>query len=205
MNKSCIKDLFYYYKYHALFIAFSVFVFGSIFYSFINHQIEQTNSANEPAPDLEILFFGEYHTEETSSLEKQIEQQFPNVDTVEINVEYSPAETDSEMDIASAQLRPVVLMKNEPDIYITDKTHFDIMTEMDVFYTIDSEEAFVQELSNDSLMWNPDDEEEIYGIDVSDSSLFHDSPVGGAEKIASIRGDSNNVEDALAWIEHAAK
>ncbi|WP_253925372.1 hypothetical protein [Halobacillus sp. A5] len=205
MNKIRINELFNYYKYHTLLIAFSVFVFGSILYSFINHQIEQTNSANEPAPDLEILFFGEYHTEETSRFEEQIEQQVPNVDNVEVNVEYSPAETDSEMDISSAQMRPVALMKNEPDIYITDKTHFDLMTEMDAFYPIDSEEEFLQEVSNDSLQRNTADDEEIYGIDVSDSSVFHDSPFGGAEKIVSIRENPKNVDNAIEWIKRAVE
>ncbi|RKL67021.1 hypothetical protein CR203_10895 [Salipaludibacillus neizhouensis] len=193
------------YKYHTLGILFLIFVFGSIMFHFIDHRIEQARESDIPPPDLEILLFGDYYAEDITVLENTLEKTFPEWENMEVNFEYSPTETTSEMDITSVQQRPLTLMIEEPDIYITDQTHFDLLLDLDTHLPIeiDISDDLKEQIGDHSLKFHQvegEEKEELYGVDLSRSEVFSEVQIVGSEKIVSIRSETNNYENALTFI-----
>ncbi|WP_416151725.1 hypothetical protein ACM26V_12430 [Salipaludibacillus sp. HK11] len=194
------------YKYHTLGILFLAFVFGSIIFHFIDHRIEQTREPDIVPPDLEILLFGDYYAEDITVLEDSLKKTFPEWEKIEVNLEYSPTETTSEMDIASVQKRPLTLMIEEPDIYITDQIHFDLLLDLSAHLPIDILDDFEEQIDAHSLKFNQlegEETEELYGINLIKSKIFNEVEIVGGEKIVSIRADTDNYENALTFIKKA--
>jgi len=204
--KEKIDHFIEHYKYHTLGILFLAFVFGSIMFHFIDHRIEQTRESDIAPPDLEILLFGDYYIEDITVLENALESTFPEWEKLEVNLEYSPTETTSEMDIASVQKRPLTLMIEEPDIYITDQIHFDLLLNLSAHLPIDIQNDLKEQIGANSLKFNHlerEKNEELYGVDLTKSKIFNEVEIVGGDKIVSIRSDTDNYENALTFIKKA--
>ncbi|MBM7094981.1 hypothetical protein JSY36_04345 [Bacillus sp. H-16] len=200
-----MEYFFEHYKFHTLAILSSVFIFGAILYNFIDYRIEQSRLADILPPDLEILFLGEYYADDSTVISEAIEQEFPKFENVEVKIEYIPATLTSEMDIASTQRIPIILMSETPDIYITDQTQFDFLLSMEPFQSLDLPGELEQNLPYIILEYyqGETDEKELYGVDISESAIFTRVEIGGAGKIAAIRSGADQQDNALAFMEKA--
>ncbi|WP_416148787.1 hypothetical protein ACM26V_21365 [Salipaludibacillus sp. HK11] len=200
--KAKIRHFFYYYKYHTIGVIILFYFFGVLMYNFIDHRIEQSRLANLPTPDIEILMLGDFHTENISPLEDSINRKFPEWENVQINVEYFPSETLSETGHVSMESLQVTLYDQEPDIYIMDQQHHDLLVDYDLFSPVTIQNNLKDKVEGDYMnFYEKDGENHLYGIDIARSEVLSEMDSTGNEKIASIRNHSPNHENALAFIE----
>ena len=196
-----IGEFFYHYKNHLIFGFIGALIIGSLGYSFINGQIEKAREANKPPANLNIMFFGDYPEEELTPLQDRILDKFTTWDDVGLQLVYSPIEINSEFDIGSLQKSRVELATSEPDLYIFDKHHFDLFMEDGAFYALDDFDD--EQHTEDRWYLNQlmdDEENHIYGLDISDLDLFADLAIEPFEKIAVMRLDAKNEENALEFL-----
>ena len=196
-----IGEFFFHYKNHLIFGIIGAIIIGTLGYSFINGQIEKAREANKPPANLNIMFFGDYPEEELTPLQDRILDKFTTWDDVGLQLVYSPIEINSEFDIGSLQKSRVELATSEPDLYIFDKHHFDLFMEDGAFYALDDFDD--EQHTEDRWYLNQlmdDEENHIYGLDISDLDLFADLAIEPFEKIAVMRLDAKNEENALEFL-----
>lgn len=209
--RKTLDNFFYHYKFHVIFGLFLLIVVGSIVHTIIEGQIERVREANRPPADLEMLILGDYRLEDDlSSLEEKIKQQFPDWETVDIEMEYSPSEPRSPEDIAAMQKSIVILQTSEPDIYLFDRHQFHKLIESGPFLKLDSLMNNSQNDSQDESRFQyyqqeEDEEPHIYGLNVADHDLFASLGIENKDLIAAVRVDTNNKENALRFLEQISK
>lgn len=196
-----IEHFFHYYKIHML-IAISVIIFSIyMVQGIIDNRQEQARLAALPPIDIEIMMYGEYLNDDITPMLENISADFPEWDRIEVNVVYAPTEVRSEFDIGSIQKNSITLMNERPDIYIMDLHHLQIFADNPPFFPLDDiyHEAGGN-LDSDRLYFlqkTDDESERLYGIDITGSHIFDDLLLEGQEKIATIRTDAKNKENAV--------
>src|SRR5699024_3090156 len=125
---------------------------------------------------------------------------FPEWERIELQLLYVPTEFNSEMDMATAQKNQVTLATEKPDIYIFDQHHFDTFVKDETFVQLD-------ELARDGMQGDErflkkeiDGQEHIYGVDITDSQQFSGMAIESYEKIAVIRLNAYQEENAFEWL-----
>ncbi|GAE32525.1 hypothetical protein [Halalkalibacter hemicellulosilyticus] len=202
-----LDHFLYHYKFQTFFGIVLALIIGSILYSIIDYRIEEARLANLPAPDIEILLIGEYHTEDVSPLEDSLLDHFPAWERTVVKFEYAPSEARNELDMAALQRRQIIFATEEPDIYIIDLHHFNLMKEMESFQPIEGlSEDLLADIDNSRLHYykgENDLEEQLYGVDISGSTIFDSVDIIAEEKIVTIRFDSENVANIIDFLEKA--
>lgn len=199
--KKRIEDFLFLYKNRIILIIIGVLIVGGFGYTIINGQIERIREANRPPADIDIMFFGNYPEEDISPLEDRILELLPTWEEVDVSLVYSPIEINSEFDIGSMQKSRIELATTTPDLYIFDQYHLELFMEQGIFFSMDE---FRNEPHTEDrwhlFQLEDDDEEHIYGLDISDLDLFSDLPIDPHEKIAVMRLDSDNEENVLEFL-----
>ncbi|MCK0472388.1 hypothetical protein [Halalkalibacter sp. APA_J-10(15)] len=202
-----LDHFLYHYKFQTFFGIVLALIIGSILYSIIDYRIEEARLANLPAPDLEVLLIGEYHTEDVSPLEDSLLEHFPEWERTVVKFEYAPSETRNELDMAALQRRQIVFATEEPDIYIIDLHHFDLMKDMESFQPIEGlSEELLESIDDSRLHYYQGEnerEERLYGVDISGSSIFDSVDIIAQEKIVTIRFDSENITNIIDFLEQS--
>lgn len=200
-----VGDFFFHYKTHLFASIIIAAIVGSLGYTVIHGQIEKRKEANRPPADLEVMLFGDYMEEDLSPLEDHMLDLFPEWERIELQLLYVPTEFNSEMDMASAQKNQVTLATEKPDIYIFDQHHFDTFVKDGAFVQLDELAREGMQDEDRFLKKRIDDQEHIYGVDISDSSQFSGMAIESDEKIAVIRLNAHQEENALEWLEAVLK
>lgn len=200
--KKRVGEFFYHYKTHLIFGVIGALIIGSFAYSFINGQIEKAKEANKPPADLNIMLFGNYPEEDLSTLEKNILDIFPSWHDVNAQLVFSPVDISSEFDIGSLQKSRIELATSEPDIYIFDYYHLELFMEEGDFFSLDE----FKNKQHTEGRWHQykltdDEEEHIYGLDISDLDLFSGLDIYAYEKVAVMRINAQNEENALEFLD----
>src|SRR5690625_2696506 len=163
--KKRIGEFFYHYKNHLIFGLIGALIIGSFGYTFINGQIEKAREANKPPPALHIMFFGDYQDEELTLLEDRILDKFATWEDVDIELVYSTIEASSQFDIGATQLSRVKLATTEPDLYIFDLYHLELLMQDGLFFALDE---FENEAHTEKRWYwyklKDDNKKHIYGI-----------------------------------------
>lgn len=199
--KKRLGEFFYHYKTHLIFGIIGALIIGSFGYSFVNGQIEKAREANKPPAALNVMLFGNYPDEDLTLLKDRILEKFTAWNDVDIQLVYSPIETNSEMDMGAIQKSRIELATSEPDLYIFDLYHLELFMEEGVFFSLD---AFKNEPHTENR-WHlyqltDDEERHIYGIDISDLDLFSVLAIEPLEKVAVMRVDAKNEANALEFL-----
>lgn len=192
-----IAYFFSYYKYYAIGLLTLVIVVGYLVYNVIDYRIERAALANLPAPDIEILMMGNFDIDLGNiPLENTIKGEFPEWENVEINVERSLG---AEMDYADRMVMILTLREEEPDIYLVDEYHFDILAEYELLLPISIDHDLKEQMGDHALEFYQleGEDEQLYGVDVSEITIFNDVQLGNDKIIASIRADASKPENAL--------
>lgn len=207
-----VDDFFRLYKFHVIIsvIAVIVLIFG--INAFIDHREEQKRLAALPPIDLSILYIGNFITNDasgrTDELEKAMTEQFPEFQRLSIQLNYLPPEGEGAggANIAYQQKAMAILATERPDIYIMDKSTIEWIGRSGVLQNLDAEaEGVLKPLltTNNAIKVQTEDDttEHIYGIDVSNSPLFNQLPIGKQEAIVTIRDGSNSLDKAILFIQ----
>lgn len=200
-----LQNFFYHYKYHVIIGLMLIILAASFIYTIIDNQIEKAREANQPSADLDIMIFGSYETEDFSSLENKIKQRFPKWERVNVEFVYAPHAPESQLDIAAMQKSQAIIHVSKPDIYIFDPHHFYKFVESGPFLKLDPDQN--EWVSERLQFYQKEDDEQghAYGLDITGYELFDGYEIEGEEKIAVIRTDAENKENALRFLREMNK
>lgn len=207
-----VDDFFRLYKARVIIglIAVVVLIFG--INAYIDHREEQKRLAALPPIDLSIIMVGNFMTDEhsggTPALEKAMTAQFPSFKRLSLEMLFLPGQGEGGMagtDVAYQQKALAVIATSSPDIYITDKSSFNWLVGGSAFLSLDKEAAgelksLLPEGAKIMGKTDEDTSEHVYGIDVTNSSLFSQLPLAKKEVIISLRADTKNKEKAIEMI-----
>ena len=182
--------------------------------SYLNHREEQKRLAALPPVDLSLLYIGNFMVDDKNggeeAYEKALLQQFPQFKRFELSFNYMPPANKDGLTgdaLAYQQKGFTVIATERPDIYVTDQTTFEWVGKMGAFKSLDEEVAgrwksLVNEKTALKLINEEDQNEHIYGIDVSDNPLFNELPLYKDKAILTIRDGSSNIEKSVQFVEH---
>lgn len=207
-----MDDFFRLYKHYVIIglVVIAALIYGTTAY--LDHREEQKRLAALPPVDLSILMIGNYMADEaaggTPALEQAMTAQIPDFQRLELELVFLPLQGEngiSTPDIAYQQKAMAIVATSSPDIYITDKAAFEWLGGGGAFYNLDEEVAGELQplLTEDNLVKaasEDDGAEHVYGIDVSNSTLLDELPLGRSEMIISLRTDIQNKDKAIHMI-----
>lgn len=199
-----LDNFLYHYKYHVIAGFLIILLASSLIYTIIEGQIEKMKEAKKPEADIEIMLFGDYKDDDLSPFKKKVKEMFPDWRQIDIELVYAPDNAYSQVDMAAMQKNQITMAEAKPDIYIFDFYHFNKFIENGPFLALDQYENVKKD---DPLFYQKKDDEQkhLYGIDITNNDLFSGLQIASAEKVAVIRTNSKNHENALAFIDKIIK
>jgi hypothetical protein len=193
-----VDHFFHYYKAHIIVGLISLFILMSLIYSIVDNR----QQADLPPADVSIVFFGDYSELDLTTFEKRILAKFPEWQHVNIELTYVPGETKNAYDAAEQQKSVLTLMDDEFDIFIMDSENFHKL--QGLYQPLDQiEDALINRLDSDQLVYakaEGESKKHLYGVDITNSDIFEDVNFASTEKIATIRTNAKNFENAIKWI-----
>lgn len=172
--------------------------------------------ATLPPVDAEIMFLGNFGVQDpdgkTDDLEQAIIAQYPEWKRVEASIVYLPhtgTGADS-FDMNYMQKAVVELAANQPDILILDEATLEWIGGQDGFGNLENLVTSGKINKDDArLKWGKDGEsgqEELYGIDITDSSFVKAIPLNHDTKniIIGVLGEDEQKDKLIPFIGHIA-
>jgi len=205
-NKSFKNKLQHFLYYHKLHIAGSIILLillGSIIQTLVSNHQEKKELASLPPEDLGIMLYGDYFLlgSDVNPVSENVLSLFPSWERVITNSNYAPTEINDTMDAGNQQKSVITLMSDQSDVYIVGEENFEQLMQLEIFQPL--EPSIKDQVVEDQLVYgkSPADEtEQIYGVVINDTSLFDGLEVNESKRIAAIRVDSKNKDNALKFI-----
>lgn len=177
----------------------------------VNHKQEQDRLAKLPPIDLKISYIGNFSLADGSEAQKELEQAMlkplPDWKRLELKVTYLPQDATSagQYGVAMQQKAQLEVMTEKPDIYILDKSSFEWLANGAALESLDSYAAgelksLLPENAALKTKTEYDEEEHIYGIDVTNSSLAKELPIGKQDMIIAVRIENEISDKTLQFI-----
>lgn len=101
----------------------------------------------------------------------------------------------------------ISLFTDHPDMYVVDRLNFNKLMNQGALLKLNELEGSLDpSFAADKMVWGKSEEdleEYLYGIDISDSPIFNNVQITGTVKIAVIRIDAANQENAfklMKWL-----
>ncbi|GGM24337.1 hypothetical protein GCM10011351_07590 [Paraliobacillus quinghaiensis] len=217
--KEKIEHFFRYYKLHVIGVLAIILGVGVIVNTVIDNRNEQAKLADQPPAALKIVLLGDYVNEDLTELlednlneeltpiQEKIASFFPEWERIELDLYYSPPEVRSQTDIGMTIKNQVNLAQNSPDVLIVDSSHFKTFVANGSLLALDDLSQSSKDAAENNLLFAQevdDRPEQLYGVNITDSSIFQETNLPG-KKIAVIFNTAENYENALAFINETAK
>lgn len=209
INEKKTKNFFFYYKYHILVAILAI----------IAVVLTIRGCVNRVENDFNLAFIGRFnYSNATDDLTASIKANIPEILEPGINGAYIADDNFGEQQYAMEMKATVLLVAGDIDVFIMDKACFERYVEQGAFLNLDEiaprlgvnmedNKEFIARIEDDTqetedgLPENSDSahmpqEEHLYGIDVSNSSVLGQSGVIGGEMIASIYVGSEQIDKA---------
>ncbi|MEX1031674.1 MAG: hypothetical protein WDZ91_16740 [Paenibacillaceae bacterium] len=203
-----LDKLDHFWQYNKFRIISAVLILAVIFYginTYMDKRAERIALSKLPPADIEIMFYGDYYTEDIPKLEKALLEQMPEWKRVIITVTQVPSDPTNPYSISLQQKAVIMLMTQKPDIYVMDKSTFEILSVQQALLEgkdwlgsiepqlMDKQKAFGQ--SEEDL------EPKLYGVDVSRNSVFESKGLHSVDQIIGMRFDSTKQKAAQQLID----
>lgn len=207
--KKNFQHYFHYYKYHALALFIVIILVVSLINSTVDSINKKTELAKQPPVALTVTLFGEYINEDLTPLHNNVAAMFSEWNRINVDLLYSPTETNSQQDMGSTIKNQAILSNSSPDVLIVDPHHFDLFVRNGSFLSLDeiSPEA-IEHAGKNRLVYDQADDDttdHLYGINIADSTIFEGSGISGSEKIAVIIEGTDHFEKALNFVNEVSK
>jgi len=207
-----VEDFFRLYKTHVIVGIIAVIILTVATVSFVNHRQEQKRLAALPPIDLSIMYLGTFMSDMDNggdtALEEAMLKQFPEWKRLKLTMTYLP-QSDQGMggsEMAYAQKAMAILATEKPDIYILDQASYDWIGGSGVLEQLDEEaNGVLKPLLNESNKiigrGEDDTEDHLYAIDITNSKLADQLPLGKLQMLVGLRIGSENHDKAIHFIE----
>lgn len=207
-----VEEFFRIYRTHVIVGIIAVIVLTTATVTFVNHRQEQKRLAALPPIDLSIMYLGNFMSDMDKGGDEGLEQamleQFPEWKRLKLTMTYLPS-SDQSMggaDMAYQQKAMAILATEKPDIYILDQSSYDWIGGSGVLEKLDEEaNGILKPLLNEENQiigrGEEDTEDHVYAIDITNSKLADQLPLGKQQMIVGLRGGSENRDNAIHFIE----
>lgn len=177
-----IDEFLYYYKYHVLLLTLLgiMLVLGMKSYAFFRDM--EMQAAARPAPDLTVLVVGDFADPPSNpAIQEALQQQLPSLSQIEVKSLSIPVTPTNEREAARAERGAMVLLSEQPDVYLVEQNHFIKLLQL----------GYVEKLES----WDN------YGINLADGPLGQIIPFAGEPLIAAVGVSAKEPEKALDFIQ----
>ncbi|MCX7709831.1 MAG: J domain-containing protein [Clostridia bacterium] len=185
------RNFLYYYKFHVLGAIIGLILIGSVISSFVN-KVE---------PDLNLVVAGEFHVSQTDALQNDIKNSMPQLKAISIDPLYLTKEPQNQMDYGMRTKFVTIMAAGEIDVLVLDEDNFKQFGEKGAFVSLDSLAGELGINKDDQKKYILKDEESgqehLFGINVTKSSLLKSVEPQEKEKIAVIRVNCKNYDNAV--------
>ncbi|MRH43914.1 hypothetical protein GH741_14825 [Aquibacillus halophilus] len=203
-----IDNILYHYKFHIIGGIFLLLIVGSFLFTIVNQQIEKARLGEQVPPALTIVLLGEYQSEDLTPLQDHLASLFPEWERIKLDLLYTPKESRSQQDYGTVIKNQVTLTQANPDILIVDKHQYDQLVDLGSFLSLDQlSEDLAGKIDNEGLLYHQsedDEEQHLYGINISTSEIFNNTDISG-EKIITIIDGTNKPDNAFLFINRATE
>ncbi|MCX8129171.1 MAG: hypothetical protein N3I35_03610 [Clostridia bacterium] len=191
------RNFMHYHKYHFVFGLIAVLVLGYIVYGFVT----------KVDPDFNVTVMGGFYAEDLSTFQHEIKEKIAGIKEPVIDVISISKGDKSQMGYAMQMKEITVVAAGGIDIYIVEKSIFDKYANSVTFLSLDK---VVENLNIDNSRRirgksGKQQEEHVYGIDVSSSGFLKGIKGESKEKIIAIDSRTKNFDKAVKFIELAVK
>lgn len=195
------RNLIYYYKWHAVIAVVVIALITSMIVSMVN-RVE---------PDLKILVTGDVYLAHTVIMEERIKTEIPDVTAPQVQNVFISEKNDPQMEVAMQTKFTVEIAAGKNDIYILDEQTYKNLAKQGVFRPIEEvldglgtlgiEESALESLEvaieiDDGNTYSP----ELYGLDVTDSTILQDAGVIGERLIIAIGRTGEDLQNAVKFL-----
>ncbi|NMA66932.1 MAG: DnaJ domain-containing protein [Clostridiaceae bacterium] len=196
IDQKKFETFIHYYKFHILGgIAVIVFLAAMI------HSIV-TNAD----PDLNVAFIGKIFYQDTKAFEERVMDAMPDLNAVGTDSAIIFEDMEGQMEVASNMKLTVLFSAADMDVFIIDKAQFDRFAQKGAFEKLDelAEELKIEEhgIKVHRVKTEDDEQEHIYGIDLTQNAALKECGIEGEEIIGAIRINSKHRDRAISLIKY---
>lgn len=189
------RNFLYYYKYH---IVIGIVVLLTLILTLRSCVMRVT-------PDLNVVFIGAINYSDSDSFKQAVKAVIPEIKEVGIDGALLIEGGDAQYEYAMQMKAMTLFAAADVDVMILDRVQFEKYAPMGAFMKLD-DIIDISEIDEDRyskcfFKTEEDQEEHLYGVDVSSSAILEDSGITGNEKIAAISTRAKNVEKAIKLVE----
>ncbi|WP_078393691.1 hypothetical protein [Shouchella patagoniensis] len=208
--KDKVGHFFTYYKLHVIGVIALLAVLIGIGNTLWNNYQQRLYLASLPPENVEMMFYGSYLHSTLSAdedaelmLEANIIEMMPSWERVITTIHaINGADT---TDVGAQQKSAVILATEQPDMYIMDLESFERYVGSGMFAPLDEISEQISEEQWHSATAEEDTTEYVYGLEVANNPTFTGVTVDeNSTKIAAVRRDAENKENALELIQEMA-
>lgn len=194
-----ISHIWEYYRWHifgTIAVVLLVFFTGK---SIIENRAEERRIEQS---DLKVTFFTDFQIQDLSPFEVKLLEGMTDWQEVYTVNQYAPIDPKDEYAMAMLQKAVVSMAADKPDVYIMDKANFDKFGKQGAYVNLDEIPALANTPEEKRRSTESEEEEQLwYGIDVTDSDAIKALTLPDVDKIAVIRVDSKNIDNAVKALE----
>ncbi len=194
------QHFLHYYKLHIVGVIILLIFVGSIIQTLVSNHQEKKELASLPPEDLGIMLYGDFFPlgSEVTPVSTNVLAAFPSWKRVTTQSNYAPTEISDTMDAGNQQKSVLTLMSDQSDVYIMGEANFEQLMKLEVFQPLGT--TLKGKVQGENLIYGKspaDESEQIYGVVINDNTIFEGLEVKDTKKIAAIRADADNKDNAL--------
>jgi hypothetical protein len=173
--------------------------------TFLDKRAERIALSKLPPADIEIMFYGDYYSEDIPKLEQVLLEQMPDWKRVVITITQVPNDFTSPYAVSLQQKAVIMLMTVKPDMYVMDKSTFEILSQQQILLDANNWLGPLEgQLTEEQKLFgqgDTDSEPRIYGVDVSQNAVFESKGLHSVDQIMGLRFDSTKQEAARQLVQ----
>lgn len=196
IDQKKFENFIHYYKFHIL-----GGVAATIFLISIIHSIV-TNTD----PDVNVAFVGSIFCQDTETFKEKVMDAIPDLNAVGTDSAIMFEDMNGQMEIASNMKITILFSAADTDVFIIDKEQFDRFVQHGAFEKLDklAEELKIEEsgVKVYRAKAEEDEQEHIYGIDLTQNAVLKECGIEGEEIIGAVRVNSKHRDEAISVIKY---
>ncbi|MEX2415737.1 MAG: hypothetical protein WD424_06305 [Paenibacillaceae bacterium] len=203
-----LDKLDHFWQYNKFRIISALLVLAVILYginTYLDKRAERIALSKLPPADIEIMFYGDFYTEDIKKLEQALLEQMPDWKRVIFTLTQIPSNPSDPYAVALQQKAVISLLTEKPDIYVMDQVTFEVLSTQKALLEgkewLGSIEARLTEDQRVFGQSKDDLEPKLYGVDVSNNTVFENTGLHSVDQIIGMRFDSNKQQSAQQLIE----
>ena len=198
-----IAHIYEYYRWHIIGSIAAIVLVVYMVIGIIDSRQEEQRIARA---DAKITLFWNYSVENVQPFEDVILAGIPEWKDIHLVEQYAPLEAKDQYDISMQQKAMVTMAAEKSDVYIMDKTNFELYGWQGTFLNLQDQPAIAVipeekrhsvEVEDEGIQW--------VGVDISDSPALKSLNMPEGEYYAGVRVNANKVDNALKALEWLSK